>query len=72
MKLFQRNQNKKSALRFHIVMLIFIMLNYSLATVVALPVIKVGLNINLGNSEFEPDKLNYSLFKLYKSFLSSL
>ena len=28
---------------------------------VALPVIKVGFNINLGISEFEPDKLNYSL-----------
>ena len=31
--------------------------NYSLATVVALSVIKIGFDSNLGISEFEPDKL---------------
>ena len=31
--------------------------NYSLATVVALSVIKIGFDSNIGISEFEPDKL---------------
>ena len=32
--------------------------NYSLATVVALSVIKIEIDSNLGISEFEPNKLN--------------